>query len=107
MVAMYLNVAHSFVNGSAFVFAGANPSGCNVPVNANGFISVNALINDAKAELCANGLVLSGNPERACQEFKKTTLDRGNNNLNFVQGPGACPVPTVFTYTDLSAPACP
>lgn len=107
MTAMYLNTAHGFVNGGAFVFGGSNPSGCTVPVNGNGFITVNALIADAAAELCAHGLVLSGNPERACQEFKKTTLDRANNNLNFVQGPGACPVPTVFTYTDETAPACP
>jgi len=107
LTAMYLNVAHGFVNGNALVFAGSNPAGCNVPVNGNGFITVNALITDAKTELCAHGLVLSGNPERACQEFKKNALDKANNNLNFVQGPGVCPVPTVFTYTDESAPACP
>src|SRR5215213_1973648 len=107
LTAMYLNRAHGFVGGGALLFAGANPSGCNVPVNGNGFITVNALIADAAAELCAHGSVLSGNPERACQEFKKTTLDKGNNNLNFVQGPGVCPVPTTFTYTDESAPACP
>jgi hypothetical protein len=107
LATMYLNVAHGFVNGGALVFGGNNPAGCNIPVNGNGFITVNALMADAAAELALNGLVLSGNPERACQEFKKTTLDRANNNLNFVQGPGACPVPAVFTYTDESAPACP
>lgn len=107
LIAMYLNVAHGFVNGNAFVFGGANPSGCTVPVNANGFITVNALIADAAAELCTSGVVLSGNPERACQEFKKTTLDKANNNLNFVQGPGVCPIPTLFTYTGETAPACP
>ena len=107
LIAMYLNVAHGFVNGGALVFAGSNPSGCNVPVNGSGFITINALIADASTELCANGLVLSGNPERACQEFKKNALDKANNNLNFVQGPGVCPIPTVFTYTDESAPACP
>jgi hypothetical protein len=107
LTAMYLNTAHGLVNGGALVFAGSNPSGCNVPVNGNGFITINALIADAAAELCAHGVVLAGNPERACQEFKKTTLDKANNNLNFVQGPGVCPVPTVFTYTDEGAPACP
>jgi hypothetical protein len=106
LTAMYLNTAHGFVNGGAAVFAGSNPAGCTVPVNVNGFITVNALMADAATELCANGFVLSGNPERACQEFKKTTLDKANNNLNFVQGPGVCPLPTVFTYTDESAPAC-
>jgi hypothetical protein len=107
LIAMYLNVAHPGVNGNALLFAGSNPSGCNVPVNGNGFITVNALIADAAAELSLNGLVLAGNPERTCMEFKKNALDRGNNNLNFVQGPGVCPVPTLFTYTDESAPACP
>lgn len=107
LIAMYLNVAHGFVNGNALVLGGSNPSGCSVPVNANGFITVNALMADAAAELCTSGVVLSGNPERACEEFKKTTLDKANNNLNFVQGPGVCPTPTVFTYTDESAPACP
>jgi hypothetical protein len=107
LIAMYLNTAHGFVNGGALIFAGSNPSGCNVPVNGAGFITVNALIADAAAELCAHGLVLAGNPERACQEFKKNALDKANNNLNFVQGPGVCPVPLSFTYTDESAPACP
>lgn len=107
LIAMYLNRAHGFVSGGALVFAGSNPAGCNVPVNGSGFITINALIADASAELCASGLVLSGNPERVCQEFKKNALDKANNNLNFVQGPGVCPVPTVFTYTDESAPACP
>lgn len=97
LTAMYLNTAHGFVNGGALVFAGANPSGCRVPVNANGFITVSALLADAAAELCAHGSVLSGNPERTCQELKKNTLDKANNNLNFVQGPGVCPIPTLFT----------
>jgi hypothetical protein len=107
LTAMYLNVAHGFVNGNALVFAGTNRPGCNVPVNGNGFITVNALLADAATELCANGVVLSGNPERTCQEFKKNAIDKANNDLNFVQGPGVCPVPTVFTYTDQSVPACP
>ena len=107
LIAMYLNTAHGFVNGGALIFAGSNPNGCNVPVNGAGFITVNTGSADAAAELCAQGFVLSGNPERACQEFKKNALDKANNNLNFVQGPGVCPVPTSFTYTDESAPACP
>jgi hypothetical protein len=107
LIAMYLNVAHGFVNGNALVFAGANPAGCNVPVNGNGFITVNALLADAGVELATNPTALSGNPARTCEEFKKNALDKANNNLNFVQGPGACPVPTSFTYTDESAPACP
>ena len=107
LTAMYLNIAHGFVNGGALIFAGNNPGGCSIPVNGNGFISVSALLTDAAAELCAHPVVFSGNPQRVCQEFKKNALDKANNNLNFVQGPGACPVPTNFTYTDESAPVCP
>jgi hypothetical protein len=81
LIAMYLNVAHGGVNGNALIVAGSNPSGCNVPVNGAGFISVNASIADAAAELSAHGSVLAGNPERACQEFKKNALDKGNNQL--------------------------
>jgi hypothetical protein len=107
LIAMYLNKAHSFVNGNALIFAGSSPNGCNVPVNGAGFITINALLADAGAELCAHGSVLAGNPERVCQEFKKNALDKANNDLNFVQGPGVCPVPGSFTYADLSAPDCP
>src|SRR6185369_11497658 len=68
LIAMYLNVSHGFVNGGALIFAGANPNGCSVPVNGNGFIGVNALIADAAAELAVHPVVLSGAAERACQE---------------------------------------
>jgi hypothetical protein len=107
LAAMYLNVAHGFVNGGALVFAGSNPSGCSVPVNANGFISINALLADAEAELCADGSTPSGDPERTCQEFKKNALDKANNNLNFVQTAEQCGVPTSFTYATATAPECP
>jgi hypothetical protein len=88
LAAMKLNVLHGFVSGSALVFAGANPTGCSVPVNVAGFISISDLIADANAQLGACGtpcVVLSG-PVRVCQEFDKNALDKANNNLNFVQG---------------------
>jgi hypothetical protein len=56
---------------------------------------VNALMTDANAELCADGLTLAGDPERTCQEFKKNALDNANNNLNFVQS-GPCPFTTPY-----------
>ena len=88
LAGMKLNVLHGFVSGSALVFAGANPTGCTVPVNVAGFISINDLIANANAQLGACGtpcVVLSG-PVRVCQEFDKNALDKANNNLNFVQG---------------------
>lgn len=92
LAAMELNVEAGNVNGGSFVFAGANPTGCGVPVNQAGFISVNTLMSDSNSELCADGSTPAGDPQRACQEFKKNALDRANNNLNFVQ-----PTPCAFT----------
>lgn len=60
LAAMELNVYNGKVNGGAFVYApgtvGANPLG---------FITVNALMSEANAELGAHGLVLSDSPFRA------------------------------------------
>ncbi|HXG92736.1 MAG TPA: hypothetical protein VNN73_10265 [Blastocatellia bacterium] len=95
LAAMELNVRCGSVNGTALVFAGANPAGCSVPVNGNGFISVNALMSDANAELCADGFTPAGDPNRTCQEFKKNALDKANNNLNFVQA-SPCPFTTPY-----------
>jgi hypothetical protein len=97
LAAMELNVEAGFVDGGSFVFAGANPTGCSVPVSPTGFISVNALMSDANSELCADsdGKALAGDPERACQEFKKNALDAANNNQNFVQST-PCPFTTPY-----------
>lgn len=89
LAAMELNVREGFVSGSALVYA-PGVSG----TNANGFITVDDLMAAADAALGANGLVLSGSPDRAAQEALKNALDDGNNNRNFVQaGPASCPVP--------------
>jgi hypothetical protein len=98
LAAMKLNVAYGpngGVNGNSLVFAGASPAGCSVPVNGTGFISINALMADANAELGADGSTPSDDPERVCQEFKKNALDRANNNLNFVQS-APCPFSTPY-----------
>jgi hypothetical protein len=94
LAAMELNVnIGNNVNGGSLVFAG---TACSEPgLNANGFITVNNLMADAIAELATDGLTLSGNPDRTCQEFKKTALDNANNNLNFVQA-SPCPFTTPY-----------
>jgi hypothetical protein len=46
----------------------------------------------ANASLLTNNVMLSGNPQRSCQEYLKNALDNANNNKTFVQpGPGSCP----------------
>jgi hypothetical protein len=93
LTAMELNVRHSFVNSAALVFAGTAPTGCTVAgLQTNGFIAVSALMTAANTELGSDGYAISGDPERACQEFKKIALDNANNNLNFVQATqDSCP----------------
>lgn len=92
LAAMALNVNNGLVSGSSLLYApGAQGA------NGAGFISVSALIAEANTELGLHGLVLSDSPFRSYQEALKNALDRGNNNLNFVQsGPEACPFDTPY-----------
>jgi hypothetical protein len=83
LTAMELNVRHNFVNPTALVYGG-DCIKTYFP-GSNGFITISALISAAESELCLHGNTPSGNPARAYQECLKTTLDNGNNNLNFVQ----------------------
>jgi hypothetical protein len=83
LTAMELNVRHNFVNPAALVYGGDCIA--NYFPGSNGFITINALMTAAANELCVHGLTPSGNQFRAYQECLKTTLDNGNNNLNFVQ----------------------
>lgn len=81
LAAMQLNVLNGKVSGSSLVYA----PGCgNTGVN-NNYISINDLIAAANAALGADGYTPSGDPNRAYQECLKIALDKGNNNLNFVQ----------------------
>jgi hypothetical protein len=86
LAAMYLNVAHAKVDGSATLYVGVAPAGCAVPV-VNGEITVSALISDANSLLGAAGgnITIASGQARTCEEFDKTSLDNANNNLNFVQ----------------------
>jgi hypothetical protein len=60
-----------------------------------GYPTVAALMGAANTALASDGVVLSGSPVRAYQEALKTALDRGNNDLAFVQPtPATCATPT-------------
>lgn len=85
LAAMELNVEGGFVSGGSLVYA----PGCGNTGVGNNFISVNDLMTAANNALCADGLTLSGDPNRAPQECLKNALDRANNNQNFVQA-NAC-----------------
>jgi hypothetical protein len=86
LAAMALSVEAGLVNGASMVYApGLLPFAPITGLNALGFISVDDLINAADAALGADGLTLSGDPNRAYQEALKDALDRANNNLTFVQ----------------------
>jgi hypothetical protein len=73
LAAMKLNVSVGFVNGDALVY-----------INGGDTISINDLIQDADAALCADGTTFEGDPNRDDQETLKNALDAANNNLNWV-----------------------
>ena len=80
LAAMELNVYNGKVAGSALIYAPGTTS-----ANASGFATVNSVMAEANAELGLHGLTKDGSPYRAYQGGLKNALDRGNNNLNFVQ----------------------
>jgi len=84
LVAMQLNVRHGFVDANALLYAPTLGSS-----NANGFITVSALMMEANALLATNSsgsnlVIDSSSPLRGYAGLLKTTLDDANNNLNFV-----------------------
>jgi hypothetical protein len=94
LAAMELNVWSGKVQGNAYIYA-PEANGAN----ANGYITVNALMSEANMELGLHGTALSGDAWRSYQEGLKNALDRGNNDQNvFIQAPGSCPTP-VFPPT--------
>ena len=89
LAAMELNVFNGFVNGNALIYAPGTTS-----ANALGYATVNAVMAEANADLLVNNITTAAGAVRTHQEALKNALDRGNNNLNFVQsGPGSCPTP--------------
>lgn len=89
LTAMELNVRFGYVDGNQLILAtGATGA------NANGFMTVNALMAEANASLAANPYTVSSGTVRSYQEALKNALDNGNNNRGFVQaGPASCPTP--------------
>jgi hypothetical protein len=95
LATMELNVRHSYVNGSALVYApGLLPYG-TVGLNSTGFISINDLMAAAVAEVQAHALTTSGSPDRPVQEALKDALNDANNNKNFTQSS-----PSTFSFSD-------
>jgi hypothetical protein len=90
LAAMELNVYNGFVSGNAIIAV-------STLVDPDGFATVNEVMAAANTALCADGITLSGDPNRALQEALKTALDKANNNQNFVQG-SPCP------FTDFVCP---
>jgi hypothetical protein len=90
LAAMELNVLNGKVNGNALIYAPGTTS-----ANALGFATVNAVMAEANTELGLYGLTLADSSFRAYQEALKNTLDKANNNLNFVQS-SPCP----FSFAD-------
>jgi hypothetical protein len=89
LAAMELNVRSASVDGTAIIYAPGTVSG-----GVLGFASVNAVMAEANALLGSNGSVLTGNSLRPLAEALKNALDQANNNNNFVQVAGSCPLPT-------------
>jgi len=80
LAAMSNNVAYAKVSGSAMIHApGAQGA------NSAGFMTVNALMNEANASLGTSPVTVESGATRTYQEALKNALDRGNNNLNFAQ----------------------
>ena len=95
LAAMELNVRHSFVNGSALVYAPGLLLYGTVGLNSAGFISVNDLMTAATAEIQVHGLTTSGSPDRAVQEALKDALEDANDNKTFTQSSAS-----TFTFGD-------
>jgi hypothetical protein len=94
LAAMKLNVLKGGVSGSAIAQAGVRPQACvntnlATRVTALGFYTIANLLLDADEALQLYNNTVAASDARSCQEYLKNALDRGNNNLNFVQ-PQAC-----------------
>jgi hypothetical protein len=90
LAAMELNVESGMVQGDALVYAPGVPGASGL-----GFISINDLMDEANATLGADGLTLSGDPNRAPQAALKNALDAANNNTIFVQA-----TPCAFSFAE-------
>jgi len=80
LAAMELNVRSGKVSGDALIYAPGTTS-----ANALGFATVNSVMTEANTDLGAYPTTVKAGPLRTHQEALKIALDKGNNNLNFVQ----------------------
>jgi len=103
---MTLNIRHATAAcplASTSLFVGTPPNttpkclGKDTPtplVNANGFITLSALMTDINAELYSYPVTTSGKTDAVCQGFKEVAIDKANNSET-VGAPGiinvACP----------------
>ena len=91
LATMELNVRHGIVGDSALIYAPGTTS-----ANAGGFATVHDVMAEGNALLGSVGgnVTVGASALRTHEEAVKTALDRGNNNLNFVQPDAAhCPAP--------------
>ena len=89
LATMELNVRHNIVSASALIYAPGTSS-----ANDNGFATVQAVMDEGNALLGSTGgnMTVAASDLRTHEEAVKTALDRGNNNLNFVQASASsCP----------------
>lgn len=70
LAAMTLNIRHGFVNGTSFDLCSGG--------------TINQLVADAAAALCADGSTPAGDPNRATQESEKSCIDQLNNGAPVV-----------------------
>ena len=90
LAAMELNVQSGKVSPSALIYAPGTDS-----ANALGFATVSDVMNEANAALAPTAtkggrLTVKASANRTYEENLKIALDKGNNNLNFVQS-SPCP----------------
>lgn len=88
LATMELNVFNGKVSGTSLVYAPGSHD-----ANSLGFITVNALMNEANTALGANGNTVAASADRSYQEALKNALDNANNNKNFVQA-----APCAFSF---------
>ena len=88
LAAMELNVRNGNVSASSVIYAPGTNS-----ANGAGFATVQAVMDEANAELGLHGTTLAGSAFRSYQEALKNALDKANNNLTFAQ---ASPCPFTF-----------
>jgi hypothetical protein len=85
LACMALNVESGRQSGTAMVYAPGAPG-----ANAQGYITINALMTAANTLLCQDGSIPSNDPQRAYALLLLNALNTGNNNTGYVQ-PTPCP----------------